>query len=296
MQIVAALAIPLFAVSALLAAEDQRVAMTGILGALDEEVQMIRQEMSNSKEVRMLGRRFLVGTLRGRPVVLAQTGVGKVNAATITALVLERFRPREVIFTGIAGGLNPTLRPGDIVVGTKLVQHDLGSYTPEGFVPRTWANPVDGKTNPLFFASEPYLIAMVERASRLVSLDSFDDNGVVRKPTIVKGIIATGDAFIASEAKKHDIRKQSQADAVEMEGAAVAQVCYQAGVPLVVIRSLSDSADNHATHDVQRFVGIAAQNSASLVMKTVELLAEQKVDVQSPPAESKTTTQSNTAR
>jgi len=296
MQLVAALAIPLFVASALPGAEDHTVAVTGIIGAMDGEIRLIREEMRNVKEERILGIRFLEGTLRRRHVVVAQTGVGKVNAAMITTLVIEHYRPREIISTGIAGRLNPMLRPGDIVVGTGLVHHDLGDYTQEGFVPWGVKNPADGKRNPVFFAADPALIALVERAARLVSLSSPDGNDSAKKPTVVKGIIATGDAFIASPAKRTDIRKQFRADAVEMEGAAGAQICHQNGVPFVAIRSISDRADEHANHEVQPFFEIAARNSACLAMKTVELLAGQEKDVQSPAENSQTTIQSNTTR
>jgi adenosylhomocysteine nucleosidase len=291
-HLAAALAVLLLGASALPGAEDRTAAVTGIIGATDGETRLIREEMRGVQEVRILGIRFLTGTLRKRHVVVAQAGVGKVNAAMITTLVIEHFSPREIIFTGIAGRLNPALKPGDVVVGTNLAYHDLGDYTPEGFVPWGVENPADGKRNPVFFAADPALIAVVERASRLVSLSSPDGSDPAVKPLVVKGIIATGDAFIASQGKRTDIRTRFQADAVEMEGAAGAQICHQNGVPFVAIRGISDNADEHATHAVQPFFETAVRNSACLAMKTVELLAGQEKGMQSPAEDSKTRTQS----
>lgn len=283
MQLVVALAIPLFAVPALRGAEDHGVAVTGIVGAMDEEIRLIREEMRDAHEERILEIRFLTGTLRGRRVVVAQTGVGKVNAAMITTLVIEHYHPREVRFAGIAGGVNPMLRPGDIVVGTSLVYHDLGDCTREGFIPWSVRNPSDGTRNPISFAADPTLIAAVDRASQLISLSPSGGEDAAGKPRVVKGIIATGDAFIASPVRRSEIRKQFHADAVEMEGAAGAQICHQNKVSFVAIRSISDSADGHANHDMQPFLEIAARNSACLTMKTVELLAEKEKGRQSPP-------------
>ena len=281
---VAAMAIVLFTASTILGAENRASTVTGIISAMDEENRSIRAEMTNSKEENILGIHFMVGNLRGRPVVVVQTGIGKANAAMITTLVIEHFKPREIIFSGIAGGLNPALKPGDIVVGTNMVYHDIGNYTPQGLVPESVKNPVDGKQNPLYFAADPRLIDVIEQASKLVTLSSPFGKDSIRKPTVVTGIIATGDTFIASPAKSREIRKNFNADAVEMEGSVVAQICYQTSMPFVVIRSISDSADEEAARDLQRFYGTVARNSESLVLKTVELLAGQDKATQSQSA------------
>jgi adenosylhomocysteine nucleosidase len=229
--------------------------------------------MTDMENAQFLGISFTTGTLEGRKIVLAETGVGKVNAAVATALLLEHFNPREVIFTGIAGGVNPDLLPGDIVIGAATAHHDYATVMADGIENMATRNPASGKLNPVYFASPDELLRLAGKARGLVDLEPIVTTAGERKPRFVEGIIATGDSFIASSSKKGELRARLQADAVEMEGAAVAQVCYQIRTPCIVIRSLSDNADDMATLDLERFYRIAANNSARLVIALVGLLA-----------------------
>ena len=247
--------------------------ITAILGAVGAEIDLIEQEIADQELQTFLGVRFTLGNLKGRRVVLAKTGVGKVNAAMTATLLIDHFQPAEVIFTGIAGGLNPDLLPGDIVIGAKTAQHDYGDYRVGGFTPSLARNPVDGKRNPLFFRPDRRLLQLAEQAAGRVRLEKVTAGVGERTPRITQGAIVTGDAFIASSSKKAELRDRFHADAVEMEGAAVAQVCYQQGTPCLVIRSLSDNADERADLDLKRFYRTAARNSATFVMALVELLA-----------------------
>jgi len=269
----AALTIVLLIPSAKAYAEPRSAAPTGIIGAFDEEVRLIEQAMDTQKTERLMGVPFIVGRLRGQPVVVAETGVGKVNAAMTTTLLIDHYHPAEIVFTGIAGGLNPKLAPGDIVIGAKLIQHDLGEYATNGFKADGVNSPVDGKKNPVAFPADPGLVQVVEQASRVTPFASPDGDKATRKPSVLTGTIVTGDSFIASPAKSRELHQQFNADVVEMEGAAVAQICYQAKVPFVVIRSVSDNADEHANRDLARFYKTAAENSANLVLKVMESLA-----------------------
>jgi adenosylhomocysteine nucleosidase len=255
-------------------AEQPYIPVTAIIGAFDEEVRLIQQEMENRKVETYLGVKFSIGNLRGRSVVLAYTGIGKVNASMTTTLLLDHFQPKEVFFTGIAGSLNPKLSPGDIIIGERLIQHDLGQYTSEGFMPDGVRSPVDGAKNPVIFFSDPDLVKIVKEGSQITSFAPITQDSVRRKPSVVTGTIVTGDAFISSQTKRLELQEQFRADAVEMEGAAVAQVCHQAGTPFIVVRCISDKADEFAKRDLNRFYKIAAQNSANLILKVVELLVE----------------------
>jgi adenosylhomocysteine nucleosidase len=249
--------------------------MTAILGAFDEEVAILHDNMIEKESHTFLGIPFTTGKLKGRNVVLVETGVGKVNSAMTVTLLIEHFRPAEVIFSGIAGGINPELSPGDLVIGEKSAQHDLVTVTRDSvqkFAPR---NPVNNKRNPIFFQADNRLLNLAGRAAEHIDLEEINTARGMRIPKIIRGIIVTGDAFIASSVKKEQLRRDFQADAVEMEGAAVAQVCYQHRVPCLVIRSLSDNADENADLDLEKFYRIAAQNSAKLVIKMAELLAIQ---------------------
>ncbi|HEY3284124.1 MAG TPA: 5'-methylthioadenosine/adenosylhomocysteine nucleosidase [Armatimonadota bacterium] len=253
-----------------------------ILGAFAEEVESLRGQVRSPRTTVVQGRRFTEGVLRGRRVVVAQSGIGKVNAAAATALMLERFHPSEVLFTGIAGGVNSELRPGDIVLGARVLQHDYGAATPGGTRTSATTNPVTGRDNPLYFAGEKRLLGAAQAASRRVRFAAEETSVGRRTPRVLSGTIATGDVFVSSSAKVKELREAFQADAVEMEGGAVAQICWQQGVPCLVIRSLSDSADENAHQDLGRFYKTAAANSARLTVEIVAALAATPVAPRTP--------------
>jgi adenosylhomocysteine nucleosidase len=253
-------------------AVDGKAPVTAILGAFGEEVEIIESQLRQPEYHTLLGMDFIVGELNQRRIVLAQTGVGKVNAAMTTALLIHEFRPREVIFTGIAGGIAPELSPGDIVVGEKLAQHDLVIYTEDRFKAYQVRNPLTGQHNPIFLPADKKLLDLAEKAQEGLSLAKIVTTQGERTPQIVAGTIVTGDAFVASVVKRAELRRRFQADAVEMEGAAVAQVCYQQELPFLVIRSVSNTADSDVHMDTARFNEVAAHNAACYVVRIVELL------------------------
>lgn len=257
-------------------AKSKDISLTAILGALDTELKLIEEKMVDIQPEMVMGIKFLTGILHDRQIVLVKTGVGKVNAAMTITLLLNKFRPTEVILTGVAGGLNPDLRPGDIVIGKKLSQHDLGDYLSTGLKPKGVRNPVNGIRNPVFIPSDSWLIELAEQAATEVSLKSFLIEGIKRQPRVITGIIVTGDTFVSQDQKKKQLQKEFKAEAVEMEGAAIAQVCYQHRIPFIVLRSLSDKADSKASEDFKKFNKIAAQNSAELVIRLVKLLNKKR--------------------
>ncbi len=246
---------------------------TGILGAFSDEVAILEQALTDAKAQTILGVRFVTGSLKGRRVVVASSGVGKVNAAMCATLLADHFAPGEIIFSGIAGSINPGLHPGDIVIGEKTAHHDMGTLDPEGMHYRGMRSPVDWQPNPVYFDADPRLLLAAEAARKNVSLEKIATSEGERTPAIVKGIIVTGDVFVASPAKKEELRKALNADAVEMEGAAVAQVCRELGIPCLVIRSISDTADAGARQEASMFFPIAAENSALFVRSILEQLS-----------------------
>jgi adenosylhomocysteine nucleosidase len=250
--------------------------VTGILGALEEEVSVLEKQLLDKREEEIRRMRFVSGKLRGREVVIAKTGIGKVNAAMVTTLLLERFRPSEIIFTGIAGGINPELLPGDVVIGERTAQHDLGMLSPDGLINRGEISPVTGERNPVFFEADERLLGLAERAAEEVGLGPIETREGKRVPKIIKGVIVTGDIFAASTAKSIELREKLRADAVEMEGAAVAQVCYEFGVPCIVIRSISDKAGEESLAELDEYLDVAAGNAAALTAELVECLGRQK--------------------
>lgn len=245
--------------------------ITAILGAFDEEVTMLRDQLADKHEQNIEGMRFTTGKLNGTKVVISATGIGKVNAAMTTTLTIEHFRPNEVIFTGIAGGINPQLTPGDIVIAEKTAQHDLGMLTPTGLENEGAPNPVDGRQNPVFFPADERLLRLAQRASEKLELEKMKTSTEQRHPRILKGVVVTGDVFLASTARAVQLRERLNADAIEMEGAAVAQICYQYKIPCIVIRGISDMAGENSLENANKFLEIAASNSASLVAEIVAL-------------------------
>ena len=243
--------------------------LTGILGAMPVEIQMLEGQLQGKRTEKFLGVTFHTGTLNGRKVVLAASGIGKVNAAMTATLLLDHFRPSEVLFTGVAGGISPELAPGDIVIGEKTAQHDYGELTPQGFRPQP-----TGKQIPLLMNAPERLLTLAEAAAKGAALEKVPTTQGDRVPRVIRGVIVTGDIFVSSPAKTAELRQLFNADAVEMEGAAVAQVCWQQNVPCLVIRCVSDKADATAIADFERFVKVAAANSAKLTLAMLKLLAK----------------------
>lgn len=248
--------------------QSQRVyrPLTAILGAFPPELVLLKAQLQQAKDTVIQHIHFTEGVLNGRKVVLAQTGIGKVNAAITTSLLLYHFQPREVVFTGIAGGINPALSPGDLVIGTQTAYHDYGTITPDSMQRRATRNPFTMLENPEFFTCDTGLVQKALAAGKALKLETITGKNGVRAPHIIAGIIVTGDVFVASGAATQQLRNSLQADATEMEGAAVAQACWQQKTPFIIIRSLSDDAGNNASALVRNFYEIAARNSASLVV------------------------------
>jgi adenosylhomocysteine nucleosidase len=255
---------------------------TALLGAFGEEIRLLVAELEDKEAVDVSDVRFWTGRLRGRRVVIAMTGVGKVNAAVVTALTYHRFRPSHVIFSGIAGGLDPELHPGDIIIASQTFQHDLGRLTDDGVTLRGARNAVTYMRNPVDFAADPRLLKLAQEAAKHVTLDPIATPDGKRTPKVVTGAIATGDVFVSSPRKRRELHETMKADAVEMEGAAVAQVCHQWAVPCLVIRCISDRADDNAVLDSRLFRVTAAHNAAALVAAIVARLAPFAPDAAPP--------------
>ncbi|KAA9354921.1 5'-methylthioadenosine/adenosylhomocysteine nucleosidase [Larkinella humicola] len=241
--------------------------ITALLGAFDEEVKLVQQSLKNPKTQTLNGITFMTGQINGHDVVVAETGIGKVNAAMTTAFVLAYFKPKQVLFTGIAGGTNPDLQPGDIVIARQTAHHDYHSITFQQQPTNQTRNAITKDMNPTYFPADSIMMLAAQEAAKTVSFESIPTTR--RPPSVVVGTVVTGDQFIASDEKVASLWSEFKADATEMEGAAVAQVCYQQQVPCLVIRSLSDKANSNARQDMLTFFKIAARNSANLVMTIV---------------------------
>lgn len=256
-------------------------AATGVIGAMDEEISFIKKSMSVKGTSTVAGRVFYSGKLQGQDIVLVKSEIGKVNAAMTAQILIRDFKVTRVIFTGVAGGLDPALRPGDIVISTKLVEHDFGMLSGNVFTPWQLDVPRKGAAAVKYaeFTADPALVDAAWAAAQGAALDEINlkpGGADRRKPVVVKGGIATGDQFIASTKKREWLNRQFGASAVEMEGAAVAQVCVTYNVPFVVIRSLSDLADDVSHNTFMLMKDAAAHNSAILVSGMLMELGKKK--------------------
>lgn len=227
-----------------------------IIGAMDEEVSLIRDQLSQLETIDSCGVVFYRGQLQGYPVVLLRSGIGKVAAALSTTLLLERFAPDYVVNIGSAGGFDPKLNVGDVVIGSQLAYHDV-DVTAFGYPP----GQLPGQ--PLHFHADAELLALAERCLHAVA-----------HVQSARGLICSGDVFMADPARVAAVRQLfPEMQAVEMEGAAIAQVCQQFGVPYVVIRALSDIAGQESSTSFDEYLKVAAHHSSLLVAAMAAALA-----------------------
>jgi len=241
-----------------------------IVAALAPELALLEEQLADRRDSAVLGVALIRGVLRGAPVVLAHIGVGKVNAALALALLLEHAAPAAVICCGVAGGVHPGLRPGDVVVGAQVAHHDYGFMSRQRFEIRATLSIYTRERNPLFFPADRALLALAERAAGRVALADALPGAFERAPAVRQGVIASGDMLAACGVKKAELRAQLGADACEMEGAAVAQVCYQCGVPSLVVRGISDTGEN-PEQDWEAYIAMAAHNAAALTAEIAAL-------------------------
>ncbi|WP_343837754.1 5'-methylthioadenosine/S-adenosylhomocysteine nucleosidase [Salinibacillus aidingensis] len=229
--------------------------MIGIIGAMDEEIELLKSRMTVEHEEKIAGSLFYKGTLEGHGVVLLKSGIGKVNAAMSATILLERYQPDYVINTGSAGGFAEALDVGDLVISDRIVHHDVDvtAFNYEyGQVPQMPAS---------FKADETLISLAVNAVSNLQDVES------------VRGLIATGDSFMDKPERVEFVRRQfPEIQASEMEAAAIAQVCYQYGTPFVIIRALSDIAGKESSVSFDQFLDKAAKNAATLIMSMLNKL------------------------
>ena len=242
--------------------------MLAIVSAMLEEITSVIQALSDVKTQEFGRRQFHTGLLHGAPVVAVFSRYGKVAAAATVTQLLASYPVTRLIFGGVAGGTRPGLAIGDIVVATDLVQHDMDASP---LFPR-YEVPLLGKAR---FAADPELRTQLAAAARLFvehDLDSLVAPAErayfkMTAPQVVEGLVASGDKFFASRDEVQDLRQRLPAVCcVEMEGAAVAQVCDEYGIPFAVVRTISDSADENSVHDFPRFAREIARHYSKGVL------------------------------
>ncbi|MBQ9849298.1 MAG: 5'-methylthioadenosine/adenosylhomocysteine nucleosidase [Clostridia bacterium] len=222
--------------------------MTGIIGAMKIEVETIKTLMENKKSEVISGVEYVSGTLHGKEIVTAVCGIGKVAAAMCAQTMILKYAPERIINTGVGGSLSENLAIGDVAVAESLVQHDMDTSPlgdPVGLI--SGINVINIPCDEKVVGT---LINCVESLGGIKAL---------------RGVIASGDQFIADAAKKEYIKSNFNAVVCEMEGASIAQVCYTNGVPFGVVRAVSDCADGSSHMDYGEFLPMAAANAAKLI-------------------------------
>ncbi|WP_201713571.1 5'-methylthioadenosine/S-adenosylhomocysteine nucleosidase [Rossellomorea arthrocnemi] len=224
-----------------------------IIGAMEEEVTLLRENISNPTVETIAGCEYTSGTMSDKEVILLRSGIGKVNAAMSTAVLLQHFKPDCIINTGSAGGFDPSLNVGDVVISTEVRHHDV-DVTAFGYE----------------YGQVPQLPAafVADEKLKQIAIESVKELGDTQ---VVSGLIATGDSFMNDPVRVEAIRdKFTDLQAVEMEAAAIAQVAHQFHVPFVIIRSLSDIAGKESDVSFDQYLDKAALHSAKMVMNIVK--------------------------
>jgi len=238
---------------------EKQAEYTGIISAMDNEIDLLLEEAEIDHVDTIADVEYHIGSLHGEPVVITRAGIGKIRAASGVTTMLMKYPISKVIFTGIAGGVADETGVLDEVVATRLVEHDYGILSNDGF---EWCSgdPGMGGEPGQYYECDPQLVQLAYDAAA----------SVVGEDHAFKGTIATGDQFIANSEYVEKLRKDYDAYACEMEGAATAVVCIKNKTPFVVIRALSDKADGNAHDSYENFGETAADNSSRIVVKMLD--------------------------
>jgi adenosylhomocysteine nucleosidase len=247
----------------------------GLICAIPEERIDLRAALEHDQQSVVGGFAFDLGRLDGHPVALAEAGIGKVNTAAVATLLAARFHARVLVFSGVAGGLDPALAIGDLVIATRAIQHDCGVVENGRLHPYQAGHvPFFNPTRELGYALDPELLARVRGRLEGIALAplSAAAGGEGRRPRLVYGTILAGDQFIHCEATRERLHREFQAQAVAMEGGALAQVARRLGLPWLEIRALSDLAGAESRFDFKAFVTEVAASSARILRRLLPVL------------------------
>lgn len=229
------------------------MAKIGIMGAMVEEIEPLLQFYREYEIIEFASNKFYIVTLGENQLVIAYSKIGKVFASLTVSTMILHFGCEKILFSGVAGGISPQMKVGDLIVADKLCQHDLDITAfghPYGYVPE----------GAVFIESDIDLLKISQEVAKNLAL------------SLKIGTIATGDQFVASLQRKEFVEKTFQADALEMEGASVAVVCHALNIPFLILRSISDAADMDASFDFDEFLKSSANISANFLIAIINTL------------------------
>ena len=231
--------------------------MIGIICALSIEVEELTKLLENREEKTIAKMKYICGDINGKKVVMTECGIGKVNAAMSTQVMIDHYNPDVIINSGIAGSVSKTLKIGDIVISKDCVQHDFDGTQmgdPKGLIQYNDETRIDIPV------------------SKDIAQKLFDACKDIKDTNVVLGRIATGDIFVADKSMRQSVADEFDALACEMEGGAVAQVCYRNDVPCAVLRCISDDFDENDFMDFMEFRFVAADKSMAAIKNFLQLL------------------------
>ncbi|MEM7024826.1 MAG: 5'-methylthioadenosine/adenosylhomocysteine nucleosidase [Pseudomonadota bacterium] len=250
-------------------------AAIGVICAIPQELAALRGSLDHDEHEELGGFGFDRGNLDGYPVVLAEAGIGKVNTATVATILALRFGARILVFKGVAGGLDPALAIGDVVVSDRTIQHDCGVIQNGQLQPYQAGHvPFFNPTPELGYAVDPALMERTRAQLEGIELAplSAKAGGGGRSPRIAYGTILAGDQFINCEVTRERLYREFDAKAVAMEGAAMAQVAQRVGLPWLEVRALSDLAGGESHFDFAAFVEEVSQHAATILRRILPVL------------------------
>jgi len=240
----------------------------GLICAMSEEIDLLVKDIKETNSVTIAGRQFIEGELYGKQVVLVMSRIGKVASASTATTLIDRFNVDNVIFCGTAGGIDKSLNVGDVVIGDLTVQHDVVVFDELFTIPRInkdYFESDEKLTQGLYSAVKEYIDNELTNDIPKKHLDEFN----IKSPKVVIGTIASGDQFICDGSRNEWLEEHvKNIKCVEMEGAAVAQVCYEFNVPFAIVRVISDSANDCSCVDFDTFVLEAASHFTRGSMKS----------------------------
>jgi adenosylhomocysteine nucleosidase len=223
--------------------------LTLILSAMPSEIRLIQAHVKNPKTGQLACFPYVAGILGGRRVITAVTGVGVTNGAMVAALFIEKFSPSEVIVSGTGSRFNPRIDTGDTVISTSTIHHAAGSLTKDGMVYRKVRGPLPGTMTHWAYPPDPGLLKLAKAAIKGYTAEPVTANGRTYVPRVLTGVVTASDLFGVSDAKIADMRKKLNPDIMEMESAAIAQVCTQLRTPHIVFRAGSNRTQSNPGND-----------------------------------------------
>ena len=252
-------------------------ALTLILSAMPSEIRLIQARLEPGAKRGLLACfPYRQGILQGRRVVTAVTGVGVTNGAMVAALFIEKFRPAELIVSGTGSRFNPRIRTGDTVISTRTVHHAAGSLTDSGMVYRKVRGPLAGQMTHYQFAPDARLLRLARAAAAGYEADPVTVEGETYRPRVLTGVVCASDLFGVSDAKIADLKAKLDPDIMEMESAAIAQVCVQLGTPHIVFRAGSNRTQSDPGNDYRKLGQTAAHAAARWTVYFAGCLAAQE--------------------